>query len=78
MWRNSGNCNVSSYCYLPLQNGGGGGAAKALQTLNLLTVGAAFIQIFTFYYHILNMLKIKCDINQQDLKRVDLRFVKSE
>ena len=28
--------------------------------------------------HILNMLKIKCDINQQDLKRVDLHFVKSE
>ena len=23
-------------------------------------------------------LKIKCDINQQDLKRVDLHFVKSE
>ena len=28
-------------------------------------------------YHILNMVKIKCDINQQDLKRVDLHFVKS-
>ena len=24
------------------------------------------------------MLKIKCDINQQDLKTVDLHFVKSE
>ena len=24
------------------------------------------------------MLKIKCDINQQDLKRADLHFVKSE
>ena len=24
------------------------------------------------------MLKVKCDINQQDLKRVDLHFVKSE
>ena len=24
------------------------------------------------------MLKIKCDINKQDLKRVDLHFVKSE
>ena len=24
------------------------------------------------------MLKLKCDINQQDLKRVDLHFVKSE
>ena len=37
---------------------------------------------FYFYYHtkyhILNMLKIKCDINQQDLKRVDLHVVKSE
>ena len=24
------------------------------------------------------MLKMKCDINQQDLKRVDLHFVKSD
>ena len=30
-----------------------------------------------FKYHILNIL-IKCDINQQDLKRVNLHFVKSE
>ena len=29
-------------------------------------------------YHFLNMLTIKCDINQQDLKRVNLHFVKSE
>ena len=29
-------------------------------------------------YHLLNMLKIKCDINQQYLKTVDLHFVKSE
>ena len=29
-------------------------------------------------YHILNMLKIKCDINQQDLKFFDLHFVKYE
>ena len=47
-----------------------------------LTAGAAYIQVFIFYqhikYHILNMLKIKCDINQQDLKIVDLHFVKSE
>ena len=26
-------------------------------------------------HHLLNMLKIKCDINQQDLKTVDLHFV---
>ena len=31
-----------------------------------------------FKYPILNMLKIKCDINQQDSNRVDLHFVKSE
>ena len=47
-----------------------------------LTAGAAYIRVFIFYehikYHILNMFKIKCDINQQDLKRVDLHFVKSE
>ena len=29
-------------------------------------------------YHILKMFMIKCDINQQDSKRVDLHFVKSE
>ena len=49
--------------------------------LNPLVTGAAYIRFFIFYehikYHILNMLKIKCDINQQDLKRVDLHFVKS-
>ena len=43
------------------------------------TAGAAYIRDFIFYYHIkyhiLNMLKIKRDINQQDLRRVDLHFV---
>ena len=29
-------------------------------------------------YHILSMVNVKCDINQQDLKGVDLHFVKSE
>ena len=47
-----------------------------------LTAGAAYFRVLIFYqhikYHILNMLKIKCDIKQQDLKRVDLHFVKSE
>ena len=42
---------------------------------NPLTAGAAYIRVFIFYqrikYHILNMLKMKCDIDQQD-------FVKSE
>ena len=50
--------------------------------INLLTAGAADIRVFVFYkqikYHILKMFEIKCDINQQDLKRVDLHFVKSE
>ena len=51
--------------------------------LNPLTAGAAHIRVLIFIstikYHILNnMLKIKCDINQQDLRRVDLHFVKSE
>ena len=49
---------------------------------NPLTAGAAYIWVFIFYQHIkynlLNMLKIKCDINQQYLKTVDLHFVKSE
>ena len=50
--------------------------------INPLTSDVAYIQFFFFYkhikYHILNMLKIKCDINQQHLKRIDLHFVKSE
>ena len=37
--------------------------------INPLTAGAAYIRVFSFYkhikYHLLNMLKIKCDINQQ-------------
>ena len=36
--------------------------------INPLTAGVAYIRVFIFYkhikYHILNMLKIKCDINQ--------------
>ena len=48
---------------------------------NPLTAGAAYIRVFIFYghikHHILNMLKIKCDINQQDLKRVDHHSLKS-
>ena len=47
--------------------------------VNPLTAGAAYIRVFIFYqsikYHILNMVKIKCDVNQQDLKRVDFHFV---
>ena len=45
----------------------------------LLTAGVAYIRVFIFYkHHILNMFKVKCDINQQYLKTVDLHFVKSE
>ena len=44
--------------------------------------GAAYILVFIFYfhikYHLFNVSKINCDINQQYLKRVDLHFVKSE
>ena len=49
-----------------------------LVILNPLPAGAAYIQVFIFYYHIkyqlLNMLKIKCDNNQQYLQTVDLHF----
>ena len=49
---------------------------------NPLTAGVAYIRFFIFNshikYHILNMLKINCDINQQDLKRFNLDFVKFE
>ena len=51
-------------------------------SVNPLPAGAAYIRVFIFYqhikYHLLTMLKIKCDINQQYLKTVDLHFVKSE
>ena len=50
--------------------------------INPLTAGVAYIRVFIFYwhikYHLLNMVKIKYDINQQYLKTVDLHFVKSE
>ena len=51
--------------------------------LNPLTAGAAYIRVFVFFVHIkyhllLNMLKIKWDINQQYFKTVDLHIVKSE
>ena len=51
-------------------------------TFNPLTAGAAYIWVFIFINTLSTtfkiMSKIKCDINQQDLKRVDLHFVKSE
>ena len=48
------------------------------QHLNPLTASAAYIRVFIFIkYHILSMLKMKCDINQQYLKTVDLHFVNS-
>ena len=41
---------------------------------NPSTAGAAYMRVFIFYehigYYLLNMLKIKCDINQQYLKTV--------
>ena len=51
---------------------------------NPLTAGVVYIRFFTFFistlhnYHLLNLLKIKSDINLQDLKFVNLHFVKSE
>ena len=60
----------------------GGSIIIYLYYVNPLTAGAAYIRVLIFYqhikYYILNMLELKCDINQQDLKRVDLHFVKSE
>ena len=53
-------------------------AAHVASFFNPLTVGAAYILVFIFYshikYHILKMLKKKCDINRQDLKRVEPRI----
>ena len=40
---------------------------------NLLTAGVVYVRILFFYkrikYHLLNMLKIKCDINQQKFEK---------
>ena len=42
---------------------------SCLSVINHLTAGVAYIRVLIFYehikYHILNMLKIKCDINEQ-------------
>ena len=50
--------------------------------LGVLTLYPPVPHIFGFFilylYIKYHMLKIKCDINRQDLKRVDLHFVKSE
>ena len=58
------------------------GSLHLKNNINPLTAGAAYIRAFICYkhikYHILNMLKIKYDINQHNLKTVDLHFVKSE
>ena len=47
-----------------------------MSKFNPSTADGAYIRVFIFYqhikYYILIMLKIKCDNNQQDLKRVDL------
>ena len=65
---------ISAFVHAPL--------IRPLNLLNPLTPGVAYIWVFIFYkhikYHFLNMLKIKCDINQQYLKTGDLHFVKSE
>ena len=52
---------------------------RVLIVFNPLTVGSDYIRGFHIllahcYYQISNMLKIKRDINQQDLKIVDLHF----
>ena len=48
---------------------------------NPLTAGAAYVRVFisisTLRTTLIIMIKIKCDIKQQYLKRVDLHFVKS-
>ena len=55
---------------------------EVIRYSNPLSAGAAYIRVLIFYYHIkyylLNMLKLKCDSNQQYLKTVDLHIVKSE
>ena len=57
---------------MTLNKNGLHGLYKIIQRFNPLTAGAAYIRGFIFYYHIkyhlLNTLKIKCDINQQYLK----------
>ena len=38
-----------------------------------------YIRVFTFLLaRILNMLKVKCDMNQQDLLKIELHLIKSE
>ena len=51
-----------------------------ISKFNPLTIGAVHTRFLHFHIiaQLLNMLKIKSDINQQDWKFVDLHFVKSE
>ena len=42
-----------------------------------MTAGTNYIQFFFFFkYHLLNTLQIKHGINQQDLKIINLHFIK--
>ena len=49
-----------------------------MREVNQVQFGRPLFPKLFIKYHILNTLKTKCDINQQDLKRVDLHFIKSE
>ena len=55
---------------------------RTVTCFNPLTAGDVHIRflhiISTHYNQLLNLFKIKSDINQQDLKFVELHFVKSE
>ena len=56
-----------------------GQRGRRYTNINPLTAGAVYIRFLHFFtYQLLNMLKIKSDINQQDVKFVDRYFVKSE
>ena len=69
-------------CYLKIKGSYRPLCKVADASLNPLTAGAAYIRVFIFHqhsmYHLLSMLRIKCDINQQYVKTVDHHFVKSE
>ena len=56
--------------------------AEQIGSINPLTADVAYIRVFILYnhikYHLLNMLEIKCDINQHYLETVVLQFVKCE
>ena len=65
-WNKDGASGTTTFTYPSVDQSDGEELIWGIR-ITPLTPGAAYIRVFAFYwhikYHILNMLKIKCDIN---------------